>query len=323
LNKIFKEMIKQNCEYVFMEVSSHAMDQNRVAGINFLGGIFSNLTQDHLDYHKNMENYFLAKKKFFKILSKDAFALSNFDDEKGKEMLDGIKARKFSYGFSGGENFHGEILKLDFSGLELKFNNEIVKSKLLGKFNAYNLLAVWSVCKLLGFDMQKVNKILENVDSPDGRFMHFMSKKGILAIVDYAHSPDSLEKILLTLREIGNKDAKIISLFGCGGERDALKRPIMGKISAQLADISIFTSDNPRSEDPEKIISEMKADLNSELSKKVLSIIDRSEAVKKAVEIAQKGDIILCAGKGQETCQQIKGQKIPYNDMEELKKNLN
>jgi UDP-N-acetylmuramoyl-L-alanyl-D-glutamate--2,6-diaminopimelate ligase len=320
LNKLLKEMVEKGCEYVFMEVSSHALDQKRVAGINFTGGIFTNLTHDHLDYHKSIENYFHAKKKLFQMLSKGAFALSNTDDGHGKLMLEGIKADSHSYGFSGGENFHGEIFKLDFLGLELRFNNENIKSRLLGKFNAYNLLSVWSACKLLGFDMEKVNKTLETIEPPTGRFQYFTSSNNITCIVDYAHTPDALENVLLTTREIKGNNSKVISVFGCGGDRDPLKRRVMGKVGAELSDIAIFTSDNPRSEDQMKIIEGMKTDLSMELVKKVLINPDRREAIKEAVKIAKAGDIILVAGKGHEDYQEIKGVKHHFNDMEELKK---
>ena len=322
LTKIFSEMVKKDCEYVFMEVSSHAMDQNRVAGINFLGGIFSNLTHDHLDYHKSIENYFLAKKKFFQILPKNAFALSNADDEHGKKMIEGIKAKKYLYGFSGSEDFSGKIIRLDFSGLELSFNNEKVFSKLLGKFNAYNLLAVWGACKLLGFDMVKVNKILETVEAPMGRFDSYMASNGVVVIVDYAHTPDALKNVLSTLQEIKKNDSKIISLVGCGGDKDPLKRRVMGKIGVELSDIAIFTSDNPRSEDPDKIITEMKTDLSMNDLAKVKTISNRREAIIESVKMAKKGDIIICAGKGHETYQEIKGVKYHFNDMEEFKKIL-
>lgn len=327
LNKLLSQMAEKSCEYVFMEVSSHAMDQKRVAGINFIGGIFTNLTHDHLDYHKSFENYFLAKKKFFQMLSKDTFALSNIDDEHGEQIIKDTKAKKYLYGFNKNEgptfvNFRGKIVKLDFSGLELSFNEESIKSNLLGKFNAYNLLTVWSACELLGFDMGKVKKILENIEPPKGRFDHFMSSGGILGVVDFAHSPDSLEKILLTIKEIKPSDGKIISVFGCGGDRDPLKRRIMGKIGASLSDIAIFTSDNPRSEDPEKIIAEMKTDLSMADSKKVIAIPDRRKAIEEAAKLSKKGDVVLCAGKGHEEYQEIKGIKHHFNDMEELKKNL-
>jgi len=322
LIKIFTEMVKKNCEYVFMEVSSHAMDQNRVAGINFLGGIFTNLTQDHLDYHKSMEKYFFAKKKFFQMLPKDAFALSNADDEHGKEMIEGIKANKYFYGFENEGDFNGKITELDFSGLELLFNGNKIKTQLLGRFNAYNLLAIWSACKLLKFDMSKAEKIMEIIEAPTGRFEHFISSSGILGIVDYAHSPDSLEKILIAIHDIKPSNGKIISAFGCGGDRDPLKRRIMGKTGALLSDVAIFTSDNPRNEDPEKIIAEMKTDLSMNESKKVITIADRREAIKKAVSLVQKGDVVLLAGKGHEEYQEIRGVKQHFNDMEELKKYL-
>ncbi len=319
LNKLLSEMADRRCEYVFMEVSSHAIDQKRIAGVNFVGGIFTNLTHDHLDYHKSFENYFLAKKKFFEHLPKDSFALSNMDDEHGKAMIESISARRFFYGFNGGEDFHGEINKLDSKGLELIFNEEKIKVKLLGKFNAYNLLSVWSTAKLLGFDMEKVKTILEDIDPPRGRFDHFMSPNGVLVVVDYAHTPDALEKILLAVLELKIEKGRIISVFGCGGDRDPLKRRIMGKIGVTLSDIAIFTSDNPRSEDPEKILIEMKTDLSIADSKKVKKISNRREAILEAVHLAKEGDIILCAGKGHEDYQEIKGVKHHFNDLEELK----
>lgn len=322
LTKIFSEMAKKNCEYVFMEVSSHAMDQNRVAGIKFTGGIFTNLTHDHLDYHKSIENYFLAKKKFFQMLPFGSFALSNIDDEHGKEIIKDTKAEKYFYGIDGKADFEGEILSLDFSGLEMLFNMEHIKSNLLGKFNAYNLLAVWGASKLLGFSVQKVASILENIEAPTGRFEHFMSGGGVLGIVDYAHSPDSLKNVLLTIKEIKNKDSKIICVFGCGGDRDPLKRRVMGKIGAELSDVAIFTSDNPRFEDPDKIINEMKTDLSIAEIQKIKTISNRQEAIIEATKIAQKGDIILLAGKGHEDYQEIRGVKNNFNDMEELKKYL-
>lgn len=320
LMKLLNEMGDKGCEYVFMEVSSHAIDQNRIAGVTFTGGIFTNLTHDHLDYHKNVESYFKAKKKFFEMLPGESFALANTDDAYGRKMLENIQARQFSYGYTGGEDFHGEIKKLDFSGLELIFNQSNIKSKLLGRFNASNLLAVWSACSLLDFNMEKVNKILENIEPPRGRFEHFTSKSGVLVIVDYAHKPDALEKIFSAVKETNNTSGKIISLFGCGGDRDPFKRPVMGRIGAVNSDVAIFTSDNPRSEDPDKIISEMLSGLHSELLKKVVTITDRHQAIKKAVKLAQKGDIILCAGKGHENYQIVKGVKSHFDDMEELRK---
>ena len=324
LIKLFKEMVDKGCEYVFMEVSSHAIDQNRVWGIDFTGGIFTNLTHDHLDYHKNLENYFLAKKKLFDKLKTRAFALSNADDTHGRVILGNSKAEKFFYGFSGGDteelNFKGEILKIDFSGIDLKINNTEIKSNLLGKFNAYNLLAVWSASSLLGFDMKRVSKILENIESPRGRFEDFTAPNGALVIVDYAHTPDALEKIILAVKEIKPKEGRIISILGCGGDRDPFKRPIMGHIGANLSDIAIFTSDNPRSEDPERIIEEMKTNLTPDLFKKIKIITDRREAIKESIKLAQKGDIIICAGKGHEDYQEIKGVRRHFYDREEFEK---
>ncbi len=320
LHKLLNEMAEKGCEYVFMEVSSHALDQSRVAGIKFAGGIFTNLTHDHLDYHKNFDNYFGAKKKFFTMLSPRSFALANMDDEYGKKMLEGIKAHPFSYGFEQKQNlFQGKIEKIDFNGLELNFNDIKITSKLLGKFNAYNLLAVWSACSLIGFDMDKVNKILEKIEPPRGRFEHFTSENGVLVIVDYAHTPDALEKVLQTIREIKKEGSRVISIFGCGGDRDPMKRPVMGKIGALLSDVAIFTSDNSRSEDPDEIIHEMKANLSPEELEKVKSNSDRRQAIQEAVKIAQSGDIILCAGKGHENYQIIKGATHHFDDLEELR----
>lgn len=319
LRKIFKAFKQEEVEYVFMEVSSHAMDQSRVSGLTFTGGVFTNLTQDHLDYHKSMKNYFLAKKKFFEILPKNAFALSNKDDEHGPLMLLGIKANKFTYGFSGGEDFHGEIFKVDFSGIESRFNGDNIYTNMLGKFNAYNLLAVYGVCNLLDFPKDKVVKALSDIKPPVGRFDSF-EKNGITVIVDYAHTPDALEKVLLTINNIKAEGSRVISVYGCGGDRDPLKRRIMGKVGVSLSDITILTSDNPRNEDSNKIIEEMKTDLSMSEIENNYFISDRREAIKKSVEIAKKGDIILCAGKGHETYQEIKGIKHHFNDKEEYQK---
>ncbi|MBI3305913.1 UDP-N-acetylmuramoyl-L-alanyl-D-glutamate--2,6-diaminopimelate ligase [Candidatus Nomurabacteria bacterium] len=313
LTKLFAEMAREGCEYVFMEVSSHALDQKRVAGINFVGGIFTNLTHDHLDYHKNFDNYFGAKKKFFKMLPSSAFALSNADDEYGLKILEGIQAKKYTYGFKN---------KADF--------NEKLDTKLLGNFNAYNALAVYASAVLLEHDKEKVKKILSNLEPPKGRFQHFTSKNDVLVIVDYAHTPDALEKIFLAVKEINSAEVglpqklpqkgKIISVFGCGGDRDPLKRSIMGKIGAINSNIAIFTSDNPRSEDPEKIIEQMKTTLSPLELKKVKTISNRREAIQEAAKLARKGDIILCAGKGHEDYQEIQGVKNHFDDMEELKR---
>jgi UDP-N-acetylmuramoyl-L-alanyl-D-glutamate--2,6-diaminopimelate ligase len=259
------------------------------------------------------------------MLPSRAFALTNADNEYGVKMLEGIKANKFAYGFVGEPDkvyFHGEIKKLDFHGLELSFNDIEIKSKLLGKFNAYNLLAVWSTCSLLGYDMKRVNKILENIEPPAGRFEHFTAPNGVLVVVDYAHTPDALEKILLAVREIKKENSRVISVFGCGGDRDPIKRAIMGKIGANLSDVPIFTSDNPRSENPDKIIEQMKAGLSEQDLNKIKTISNRRDAISEAVKMAQSGDIILCAGKGHEDYQEIKGVKYHFSDMEEFRKIL-
>ncbi len=326
LYKLLNKMVEKGCEYVFMEVTSQGMDQKRVSGLNFTGGIFTNFSQDHLDYHKSMEDYFQAKKKFFKFLPKKAFALANVDDTQGVRILEGINAHSFTFGFNQDFEhvyFHGEIKKMNFDGLELFFNKIYIKSKLLGKFNAYNLLAAWSACSLLGFEMNQVNKIIENILPPRGRFQHFTTPSGVIVIVDYAHKPDALEKIFKAVKEVIGGNGKLISVFGCGGDRDPLKRPIMGKIGAANSDIAIFASDNPRSEDPEKIIEQMKSDLSSEELSKVKTILNRGEAIQEAVKLAKSGDIILCAGKGDETYQIIKGVKSHFDDMEEFKKAYN
>ena len=306
LTKLFSEMVKKGCEYVFMEVSSHGIDQKRIAGINFIGGVFTNLTQDHLDYHKSMENYFLTKKKFFQNLSKDSFALSNMDDEHGEEILKEIKAKRYFYGLKN--------KTADF--------NERLESKLIGEFNAYNILAIYGTAVLLGFDKNKVKEIIKNLESVVGRFESIKNKDNVTGIVDFAHTPDALENVLKTIQKMRKENQKIITVFGCGGDRDPLKRRIMGKIGVENSDFAILTSDNPRSEDPEKIIAEMKTDLSMNELKKVKVITDRSLAIQEAVKLAQKGDIVLLAGKGHESYQEIKGIKQHFNDMEELKKFL-
>lgn len=325
LDKLLSEMIKEECEYVFIEVSSIGLEENRMNRLKFAGGIFTNLSHDHLDFHKTMESYFMSKKRFFKMLPTRSFALTNIDDEYGLKMLEGTKAHQFSYGiekFFDDVYFHGEIKKSSFGGLILNFNKIEIQSKLLGKFNAYNLLSAWSTCSLLGFDMEKVKEILQKIEPPTGRFDHFMSQGGVLAVIDYAHKPDALLNVLNTIKEIKEKDSTIICVFGCGGDRDPSKRPKMGRIGVALSDIPIFTSDNPRSEDPNKIIADMMAELLPEEIKKVKSIPDRREAIKEAVRLAKRGDVILCAGKGHEEYQEIKGVKNHFNDMEELKKLL-
>jgi len=304
LTKLLDEMVQAGCKYVFMEVSSHALDQNRVWGINFTGAVFTNLTHDHLDYHKNLENYFSAKKRLFEMLPASAFALTNADDEHGLEMVKNIKAKKHTYGLKHQADF-----------------NEKIETSLLGSFNEYNALATYATAVLLGEDKEKVREALKNVTSPRGRFEHFLSPLGVLVVIDYAHTPDALEKILIAVNEL-KKEGRVISLFGCGGDRDPMKRSKMGKIGAELSDIAIFTSDNPRGESPDKIIEEMKFDLSPDLLQKVKIIADRREAILESLKLAQKGDIILCAGKGHETYQEVKGVKSHFDDREEFEKSF-
>ncbi len=303
LHKLLNKMVKEKCEYVFMEVTSHALDQDRVAGLHFTGGIFTNLTHDHLDYHKTIENYFGAKKKFFKMLPREAFAISNIDDPYGLRMLEGIRAKKYTYGFKS---------KADFS--------EKIETNLIGEFNTYNALAAYTALTLLGMESNKVKEIFKKIEAPRGRFEHFTSANGVLVIVDYAHTPDALQNVLQTVQNMKKEGSKIISVFGCGGDRDPAKRKVMGKIGATLSDIAIFTSDNPRSEDPVKIIEDMTTDLSKDELQKIRTNPNRGEAIRGAVILAKEGDIILCAGKGHENYQEIKGIKNHFDDMEEFKK---
>lgn len=301
LNKIFQEMQDAKCEYVFMEVSSHGIHQGRIAGINFAGGIFTNLTQDHLDYHKTLERYFKVKKRFFRKLSKEAFALSNVDSQYGERMLEGIKAKKYTYGFKE---------KSDF--------NEHLETRLVGEFNEYNILAVYAASMLLGQDENRVKEIIKELEPPKGRFYNVPNTAGVTAIVDYAHTPDALENVLKTINKMKKDGVKVISVFGCGGDRDPIKRPIMGKLGAQLSDIAIFTSDNPRTEDPKIILKQMQNALSGDDVLKVKIIEDRRNAIQEAVSLAKEGDFILLAGKGHENYQEVKGVKHHFDDTEEL-----
>lgn len=322
LNALLKEMVVKGCEYVFMEVSSHAIDQRRIAGIKFTGGIFTNITHDHLDYHKTFENYFRVKKSFFDHLSRTAFALSNTDDERGVRMLDNTKALKKTYGLNSAADFKGDIAAMDFSGITMTINSHEIHVPLIGKFNAYNMLAVYGACELLEFDKNKVAQVLHSIIPPAGRFEYFYGANGSLGVVDFAHSPDSLENIIKTARQLVVSGGRVISIFGCGGDKDPMKRSVMGKIGASLSDIALFTADNPRSEDPAIIIEAMCANLTPEELVKVQKFPDRTLAITEAGKIAQKGDIILLMGKGPETYQEIKGVKHPWSDREKLEQAL-
>lgn len=302
LNKLLLMMVEEGCEYCFMEVSSHSVSEKRIAGISFTGGVFSNLTLDHLDYHNTLEQYRDAKKGFFDGLSEHAFALSNIDDPNGIYMLKDTQAEKHSYSLK---------KKADFT--------ERLETKLLGEFNAYNTLAVYATAVLLGQDKEKVKEVIRNLESVEGRFQYIKSTNNIIGIVDYAHTPDALQNVLQTITEMKG-EGKVITVFGCGGDRDKNKRPIMARIGYEMSDIVILTSDNPRTEKIEQILLDMSTGIIASDESKVHIIIDRHEAVEKAVKLAESGDYILLAGKGHEKYQEINGVKSHFDDVEELQK---
>lgn len=315
LNILLNEMVDNGCSHCFMEVSSHAVHQKRISGVNFKGGVFTNITHDHLDYHKTFAEYIQAKKGFFDVLDNDAFALTNCDDKNGTVMLQNTSAKKYSYALKQIADFKGKVLENQLSGLALNINGKEVWTKLIGDFNAYNLLAVFGVSLLLGEDETEVLTILSNLNSVEGRFQYLKSTKGVTAIIDYAHTPDALENVLDTILNIKSKGDQLITIIGCGGDRDKDKRPKMANIAAQKSDKVILTSDNPRTEKPEQIIEDMLVGISEELDAKVISIVDRYQAIKTAINLANNDDIILVAGKGHEKYQEINGVKYPFDDM--------
>lgn len=319
LNELLTAMIAQGCEYVFMEVSSHAVVQNRIAGLCFTGAIFSNITHDHLDYHKTFDEYIKAKKRFFDYLPNSAFALVNRDDKNGLVMLQNTKAHKYTYGLQTIADFKCKILENQLNGLLLNIENVEVWVKLIGNFNAYNVLAVYATAILLKQNKTNVLTALSNLNSVDGRFQYVKSPKGLIGIVDYAHTPDALKNVLETIKDLRTGNEQVITLIGCGGDRDSGKRPIMAAIACEYSNKVILTSDNPRSEDPEEILNQMQKGINPADSKKTLRITDRKEAIKTACSLTKSGDIILIAGKGHEKYQEIKGIKHPFDDFEILK----
>ena len=322
LNELLAAMVEQGCEYAFMEVSSHAVVQNRIAGIQFTGAVFSNITHDHLDYHKTFDEYIKAKKKFFDMLPETAFALTNKDDRNGMVMLQNTKAKKYSYSLLNVADFKCKILENHLNGLLLNINNHEVWVKLIGTFNAYNVTAVYAVASLLKQDHVNILTTLSNLNSVEGRFQYVKSSGGVIGIVDYAHTPDALKNVLETIKDIRTGNEQVITLVGCGGDRDAAKRPIMANIACQFSNTVILTSDNPRTEDPEEILNQMQKGVDVVDAKKTLRISDRKEAIKTALTLAKKGDIILIAGKGHEKYQEIKGVKHHFDDMEILKENI-
>jgi len=319
INRLLGEMIDEGCEYCFMEVSSHAIDQKRIAGLNFRGGIFSNLTHDHLDYHKTFEAYLKAKKGFFDGLPGDAFALVNKDDKNGSVMLQSTKAAKYTYSLQSMADFRCRIVENQFIGLQLNIDGHDAWFRLIGTFNAYNILSVYASAVLLGQDPVQVLTALSCIEPVDGRFNYINGPCNITAIVDYAHTPDALKNVLETINDIRQHNEKLITVVGAGGNRDKLKRPVMAKIAVNLSDQLILTSDNPRDEEPGAILEEMVKGVEVHLSGKVLVIEDRRQAIKTAVSLARENDIILIAGKGHETYQEIRGVKYPFDDRKTVK----
>ncbi len=322
LNELLFKMEEQGCEFVFMEVSSHAIVQNRIAGINFTGALFSNITHDHLDYHKTFDEYIKAKKQFFNLLPSTAFALTNRDDKNGMVMLQNTKANKYTYGLKNIADYKCKIIESHLNGLLLNIDNHEVWVKLIGTFNAYNILSVYATAVLLKQDITSVLTALSNLNSVEGRFQYVKSPNGVIGIIDYAHTPDALKNVLETVKEIRSGSEQVITLVGCGGDRDSAKRPIMAAIACEYSNKVILTSDNPRTEDPEEILNQMQAGVNPVDVKKVLRITDRREAIKIACSFSSKGDIILIAGKGHEKYQEIKGVKHDFDDLEILKETI-
>jgi UDP-N-acetylmuramoyl-L-alanyl-D-glutamate--2,6-diaminopimelate ligase len=316
INSYLSEMVLEGVDYCFMEVSSHGIHQKRTEGLKFEGGVFTNLTHDHLDYHNTFKEYRDVKKSFFDALPKNAFALVNIDDKNGSVMLQNTVAKKQTYALKTMADFKGRILENQFSGLLLSIESSEVWVKLIGSFNAYNVLAVYGVALLLGLNKTETLTILSDLENVSGRFQYVVSDEGIIAVIDYAHTPDALKNVLETINDIRTGNEQIITVVGCGGNRDKAKRPVMGRIASQLSTQVVFTSDNPRNEDPQTILNEVEAGVEPQNSRKTISILDRRQAIKTAVKIAQKGDIILIAGKGHETYQEIKGERTHFDDLE-------
>ncbi len=319
INQLLDQMVKAACSYCFMEASSHAIHQNRMMGLHLKGAVFTNLTHDHLDYHESFKEYLLAKKSLFDALPNTAFALSNRDDKNGRVMLQNTKALKKYYAMSSRADFVAKIIECDFSGMLLSINNQEVYVKVIGGFNAYNLLAVYGTAILLNQDSQETLIALSEISGAEGRFEYTLSPiDKIVGVIDYAHTPDALKKVLETISSINIQSRKIYTVIGCGGDRDAQKRPLMGAIAAKLSSKAILTSDNPRTENPQHIIDEMYHGVRAGDRKKVLQIENRKQAIETAVNLADEEDIILVAGKGHESYQEINGVRYPFNDLSQL-----
>jgi UDP-N-acetylmuramoyl-L-alanyl-D-glutamate--2,6-diaminopimelate ligase len=314
LNELLNTMVNAGCSHVFMECSSHAVHQHRITGLQFTGALFSNITHDHLDYHKTFEAYIAAKKGFFDALPASAFAITNSDDKRGEVMLQNTKAKKLSYGLKSSADYKGKILENALTGLVMLVNEIEVHFRLIGEFNAYNLLAVYGAAVNLGIESSTALTTLSMLAGAEGRFDYLISGKQVIGIIDYAHTPDALENVLATIKKLRKGYEQVITVVGCGGDRDKTKRPIMAQTACDLSDKVILTSDNPRTEDPALIIADMEAGLNTAAKRKYISILDRKEAIKAAVEFAKPEDIVLVAGKGHEKYQDINGVKYPFDD---------
>jgi UDP-N-acetylmuramoyl-L-alanyl-D-glutamate--2,6-diaminopimelate ligase len=322
LNKLLNEMVLHNCTFCFMEVSSHAVVQGRISSLNFSGGIFTNITHDHLDYHKTFEEYIKAKKGFFDMLNENAFALVNKDDKNAMVMLQNTKAKKYTFSLQSMADFNTKIVESQLNGMLLNIDGNELWTKLIGRFNAYNILGIYATSILLNVDKLEALIAISKLNSVEGRFQHIKTNSGISAIVDYAHTPDALKNVLNTIKEIRTGNENVITIVGCGGNRDKEKRPLMAKIACELSNKVILTSDNPRNENPDDIINEMKKGIEPIHFKKAISITDRKEAIKTACMLAKPDDIILIAGKGHEKYQEIKGQKLPFDDLQIIKETL-
>lgn len=317
LSKLLHQMLESGCSHVFMEVSSHALHQHRVTALQFAGALFSNITHDHLDYHKTFDEYIRVKKSFFDGLSSDAFAISNADDKRGVVMLQNTSAKKYMYSLRTLADFKGKLLENTLAGLLMQVNEQEVHFRLIGEFNAYNLLAVYAAAICLGEEKQEVLRNLSQLTGAEGRFDYLLSPKDhVIAIVDYAHTPDALLNVLATIQKLRKGNEQVITVVGCGGDRDRTKRPLMAVAATEHSDKVVFTSDNPRSEDPAQIIRDMEAGLPAAARRKYLSIVDRREAIRTALTLAGPNDIVLIAGKGHEKYQEIKGERFHFDDKE-------
>jgi UDP-N-acetylmuramoyl-L-alanyl-D-glutamate--2,6-diaminopimelate ligase len=323
INKHLNLMSEEGVEFCFMEVSSHGIHQKRAEGLHFEGAIFTNLSHDHLDYHKTFAEYRDTKKQLFDGLSKTAFALTNFDDKNGMVMLQNTKARKYTYALKSFADYRGQILENQLNGQLLKIDDNELWSKLIGDFNAYNLLAIYATADILGLEKLEILRLISELENVDGRFQYFISKEKITAIVDYAHTPDALKNVLITINALRTGNENVITVVGCGGDRDKSKRPVMGHIASEMSNQAIFTSDNPRTESPDVIIEEMEAGVEPQNVSKILAIENRKQAIKTACKLAAANDIILVAGKGHENYQETNGKRIDFDDFKEVKAALN